>query len=275
MRDALRTRVSDSGTASDGNDDAFARLPGVGDLVLFAIFLQRRVDLVGQPQQRKFAQRRQVSAPEVVGERRVDAFGSVDVAVGKPAPQRLRCDVDQLDLVGGAHHFVGHLLLLFDAGDLGDDVVQAFQMLDVDRGDDGDSGVEQLLDILPSLRVLAAGSVGVGEFVDQHDLRVTGQHRSHVELGEALAAILDVARRDGLDAGEQVCGLLAAVRLDDRRHHIGAALPPTMRLPEHRVGLTDAGRRPQVDAQLTALLLVVAPIRQRLIGRTHMIIIHR
>ncbi len=158
--------------AGDRDDDPLARLPGVGDLVLFAVLLQRGVDLVGQPQQREFAQRRQVPAPEVVGQRRVDALGRIDVAVGEPAPQRLRRDVDQLDLVGGAHDLVGHLLLLLDAGDLGDDVVEAFQVLDVDRRDDGDAGVEQFLDVLPSLGVLAAGGVGVGEFVDQHDLRL-------------------------------------------------------------------------------------------------------
>ncbi len=172
MRDALRTSVSDSGAAGDGDDDAFAGLPGVGDLVVGAVLGQRGVDLVGQPQQREFAQRGQVAPAEVVGQRRVDALGGVDVAVGKPAPQRFRRDVDQLDLVGGAHDLVGHLLLLLDAGDLGDDVVEALQVLDVDRGDDGDAGVEQLLDVLPALGVLAARGVGVGEFVDQHDLRV-------------------------------------------------------------------------------------------------------
>ena len=55
MRDARRTRVSDSGPARDGDDNTFARLPGVGDLVLFAVLLEGRVDLVGQPQQRQFA----------------------------------------------------------------------------------------------------------------------------------------------------------------------------------------------------------------------------
>ena len=159
-------------STGDGDDDAFARLPGVGDLVLGAVLLQRRVDLVGQPQQRQFAQRGEVAAPEVVGQRRVDPLGRVDVAVGKPAPQRFRRDVDQLDLVGGAHDLVGHLLLLLDAGDLGDDVVEAFQVLDVDRRDHGDAGVEQLLDVLPAFGVLAARGVGVGELVDQHHLRL-------------------------------------------------------------------------------------------------------
>ena len=39
----------------DGDDDTFARLPGVGDLVLFTVLLKGRVDLVGEPEQRQFA----------------------------------------------------------------------------------------------------------------------------------------------------------------------------------------------------------------------------
>ena len=118
MRNALRTNVSDSASTGDRDDDALAGLPGVADLVVRAVLRQRGVDLVGQPQQREFAQRGQVALPEVVGQRRVDAFGGVDVAVGQPAPQRLRCDVDQFDLVGLPHDLVGHRLLLLDAGDL-------------------------------------------------------------------------------------------------------------------------------------------------------------
>ena len=156
-----------------------------------------------------------------------------------------------------AHHLVGHRLLLLDAGDLGDDVVEALQVLDVDGGDDGDAGVEQLLDVLPALGVLAARGVGVGEFVDQHHLGAGGPApRRTSSSGKLPAAVVDVARRDDLDAVEQLGGLLAAVGLDDRGDHVGAALEPAVRLAEHREGLADAGRRAQVDAQLPALRLV-------------------
>ena len=130
------------------------------------------------------------------------------------------------------------------------------------------------LDVLPAFGVLAARGVGVGELVDQHHLWLPLQHRVDVEFGKLASAVVDVARRDDLDALDQVGGLLAAVGLDDRGDHIGAALQPAVRLAEHRVRLADAGRRAQVDAQLAALLLVVGPVGQRLVG-CHMIIIHR
>ncbi len=49
-----------------------------------------------------------------------------------------------------------------------DDIVEAFEMLDVTGRIDIDARSEQFLDILIALVVAAAGRVGVGEFVDQH-----------------------------------------------------------------------------------------------------------
>ena len=208
-------------------------------------------------------------APEVVGQRGVDALGCVDVAVGEPAPQRFRRDVDQLDLVGGAHDLVGHLLLLLDAGDLGDDVVEAFQVLDVDRRDHGDAGVEQLLDVLPAFGVLAARGVGVGELVDQHHLRAAAAAppRRRVRRTCCRGTRCSCGGMTSMPV-EQLGGLLAAVRLDDRGDQIGAALQPAVRLAEHREGLADAGSCAEVDAQLPALLLVRA-VGKRRIGCSH------
>ena len=42
------------GTTGDSHYYPLAGLPGGGDLVIFAVFVQRRVDLVGEPQQREF-----------------------------------------------------------------------------------------------------------------------------------------------------------------------------------------------------------------------------
>ena len=163
--------------AGERDDDALAGLPGGGDAVLLAVALQPLVDAVGQPEQGELAQRGEVAGPEVVRQRRVDLVGRVDVAVRHPPAQRLRGHVDQLDLLGRAHHGVGHGLALRHAGDLLDDVVERLEVLDVDGADDVDAGLEQLLDVLPALRVLRAGHVGVRELVDQRDLRVRGPAR--------------------------------------------------------------------------------------------------
>ena len=58
--------------AGDRDEDAFPRLPRLGDPVPLAVLPERVVDLVGDPQQRELAQRGEVARSEVVGERGVD-----------------------------------------------------------------------------------------------------------------------------------------------------------------------------------------------------------
>jgi hypothetical protein len=57
------------------------------------------------------------------------------------------------------------------AGDPLDDVVERLQVLNVERGEHGAARVEDLLHVLPVLRVPRTGRVGVRELVDEHDLR--------------------------------------------------------------------------------------------------------
>ena len=80
----------------------------------------------------------------------------VDLAFGEALEQLVGRQIDELDLVGAGEHAIGHGLAHVDAGDLRDDVVQAFEMLHVDRRVDVDAGREQLLDVLPALRMARA-----------------------------------------------------------------------------------------------------------------------
>ena len=56
--------------------------------------------------------------------------------------------------------------------------------------------------------------------------------------------------RHDLEPVEELGGLRAAVRLDEPDHDVGAALLAAAGLAEHGVGLADARRHPEVDAQL-------------------------
>jgi hypothetical protein len=62
------------------------------------------------------------------------------VGVGDAGAQLLRGDVEKLDFVGGGHDRVGHRLVLGDAGDCFDSVVEAVDVLHVERGDHIDTG---------------------------------------------------------------------------------------------------------------------------------------
>ena len=100
------------GPAGEGDDHALARLPLAVDAVLGPVELERAVDLVGEPEQRELAQRGEVAEPEVVRERGIDPLGRVDEPAREPVAQRLRREVDDLDLVGGAQHGIGDRLAL-------------------------------------------------------------------------------------------------------------------------------------------------------------------
>ena len=107
--------------------------------------------------------------------------------------QVFRRQVDHLDIVGAVDDRIRHRLAHPDAGDLGDDVVQAFEMLDVERGVDVDAGGQQLLDIHIALGMAAAGRVGVRELVDQHELRAALQDGVEIHLRQHAALVIDAA----------------------------------------------------------------------------------
>ena len=180
-------------------------------------------------------------------------LGDVDLALLQPLQQVVGRQVDQHDLVGVVEHAVGHRLAHLDAGDAADDVVQALEVLDVDRRVDVDARVEQLVHVLPALGVARAGRVGVRELVDEQQRGLARERGVEVELLERAAAVLDALARQDLEAVEQRGGLGAAVRLDDADDDIAALRAQALRLGQHRVGLADAGRRAEEDLEPAAL----------------------
>ena len=96
------------------------------------------------------------------------------------------------------------------------------------------------------------GHVGVGQLVDERDVRAPGQQGVEVHLLERDAAVLDRARGTTSRPSTMLRRVLAPVRLDQADNDIGAAVVPAAALIEHRDGLADPGGRPEVDAMPTA-----------------------
>jgi hypothetical protein len=132
-----------------------------------ARFAQAAVDAVGGLH-RQLAQRGQVGRREERLQRLRGLFGHIDLALLQARDQFARRQVDQHDVVQAVEHAIRHGLADAHAGDAHHHVVEAFQMLDVDRGPDVDAGVQQLHHILPAPLVAAAGCVAMGQFVHQH-----------------------------------------------------------------------------------------------------------
>ena len=117
---------------------------------------------------------------------------------------------------------------------------------------DVDPGVADALHVLPALLGRAAGSVRVGQLVDQGDRRVAGDHRVGVHLLDDDVAVGDAATRDDLQALDEGRRVGPAVGLDEADDHVGPASLAAVALLQHPEGLADARGHPEVDAEATA-----------------------
>ena len=222
------------------------------DLVVAPVVLHVRVDVLGGAAQGELAQGQQVPAAEEVAHRLGRAVRHVDLSLGQALQQLLGREVDELHLVGGVEEAVGHRLAHLDPGDAMDEVVEALDVLDVERGVDVDARLQELVDVLPPLRVAPSGRVGVGQLVQQEQARLPRERGVEVELLELHPAVLDLPRRQPLEPFGKGGGLGAAVGLDPPDHDVDAFRAPGARGLEHGVGLADARRRAEEDLEPAA-----------------------
>ena len=210
------------------------------------------VDPLRRAAQRQLAQRRQIAGLEIVAHRPLRLLGQVDLAFLQALGEILGREIDDLDLIGAVDDRIRHRLADPHAGDLGDDVVEALDMLDIQRGIDVDAGVQQLLDIEIALGMAAARRIGMGELVDQSELGPARQDGVDIHLAEMMALVFDEPARDHLQPVEQGLGLLAAVGLGHADDDVDPLAALGLGRGQHLVGLADARRCPQEDLQPAA-----------------------
>ena len=206
------------------DQDALSRRPRTGDRMGLHVGEQLLVHALGRTAQRQLAQRCQVAGREVVLQRALCLLGDVDLAFLEPLDEIVRRQVDELDGVGAVEDRVRHGFAHSHMGDLRDDVVEALDVLDVDCRVDIDAAVEQFLDIEVALGMTTARRIGMGQFVHQRDLGVTGDNGVEIHLFKPLPLVFETSARDDLEALEQGLRLLAAVRLDDADDDVVAVL---------------------------------------------------
>jgi hypothetical protein len=210
---------------------------------------QLLVHALRRPAQRELAQRRQVARREVVLERALRLLGHVYLALFQALDQIVGRDVDKLDGVGAIKNRVRHGLAHAHVRDLRDHIVEALDVLDVDGGVNVDVVTEQLLHVEVALGMAAAGHVGVGELVDQYDLRVAGDDGVEIHLLERLSPVFEPLAGSDLEPLEQGLRFLAPVGFDDADDDIVAVLLPGAGLLQHLVGFADAGSGAHKDLE--------------------------
>ena len=202
------------GRCADADQDPLAERPGRVDRVLAPIREHVGVDAFGGAAQRELAQRQQIAALEESLRRTLRLGAEIDLPLAQAHEEILGLEIDDDDFIGAIHHGVGNRFAHAHAGDLRDHVVQALDVLHVQRRVHVDAGVEQLEDVLPALGMAPAGRVRVRQLVDQDHLRLARERRVEVELLEIDAAMGDAPARQDVETEEQRSGVVAAVRLD-------------------------------------------------------------
>ena len=127
-------------------------------------------------------------------------------------------------------------------------------MLDVERRPDADARIEQLLDILPALRMPAVRSVGVCELVDDDQLGLAGKRRVDVEFLERAPVVFDPAPGQNFEPFDERARLGAAMRLDEPDDDVDAFISQAPRVLQHGVGLANAGRSAEKNLQPARIL---------------------
>ncbi len=265
----LTPGVADQGGAGgvlvDADQQPLARRPGAGNGVGLHVGQQLLVHPLRRASQRQFAQRGEVSRRKIMANRPFRGARDIDLALLEPLDQVVRRDVDDLDVVGAVHDGIRHGFPHADAGDFGDDVVQAFDMLDVQGGVDVDAGGQQLLDVEIALGVAGAGGVGVGQLVHQHDGRAADQDGVEVHLVEQPVLVVDPAAGNDLQPGDQRFGFPAPVGFDHADDDVDALAALGLRRLQHLEGLADAGGGAEEDFEPATVL--PCRLTQQRVGR--------
>jgi hypothetical protein len=127
-------------------------------------------------------------------------------------------------------------------------------------GIDIDAVRQQFLDVEIALRMAAAGRVGVGEFVDQRELRTARDQRVEVHLAEYLVLVFQPLARQDFKAFQQRLGLRPAVGFNHADDNIDAGFQLGMCALQHLIGLADPGGGTDKDLE-PAGLIVITPRR--------------
>ena len=237
-----------TGQFADRNHDAVASRPGAAEPKRSHIIEHPRIDRLRGPPQRQLAKRRQIGFREEVTERARRFLRKIDFAGFQPLDQLVGRNVDNLDL----RHFkdaVRHRLADAHPRETRDDIVQALDVLDVDRRVNVDAGGKKFLDILIALRMAAARRVRVRKLIDQNQARRPLKNGVDVHLAQGAAFIGHVTPGNDFMPADQRFRFDATVRFDNADHHIDAVPPPRDTFGQHLICLADPRRRAEKDLE--------------------------
>ena len=208
---------------------------------------QVRIDPRSSRLHRQFTQRGEVGLAEKCIDGGARLFRHIHLAFTQALQQLARRQVDQQNFVGFLQHPVRQGFAHLHAGDIAHLIIQCFEVLHVDRGVHVDAGIQQLLHILPTFAVAAAGGIAVRQLIDQQQLRRFGQNAVEVHLAQRHATVFQTLLRLLRQAGEHGLGFRAAMGFHHTDAQVDALAQLRLRRLQHGVGLTYARCRTEKD----------------------------
>jgi len=155
-----------------------------------AFFQHLLADVLRRETQGEFAQRGQVANAKETVLRRGGAFGQIHFAGREPCAQFVRRQIHQFKF-RIRQSGVRHGLVNRDAGNLTDSLGAAFEVLDVERGENIHARIEQFQHVLVTFRMARFRRIGMGELVNENQLRFTGEGGIKIELAQLDSAIFN------------------------------------------------------------------------------------
>ena len=126
-------------------------------------------------------------------------------------------------------------------------------MLDVDGGEDVDTGFEQFFDVLPAFRVARTRRVAVRQFVHQDQRRTAGQRGIKVKFMDVASAMGNAFLREGAEPLQHGGGIFAAVGFRHADQNIQPLSAQPLRFRQHCPGFAHPGAGAEKHLQLAAM----------------------
>src|SRR5262249_13021758 len=123
-------------------------------------------------------------------------LGDIDLSFLETLNQIVRCEIDQLDRISPIEHRIRHGLADAHMRDLSNDVIETFDVLNVDGRVNVDAAAQYFLDIEVAFWMAATGRVGVSKLIDKNNLGSTRQNGVEIHFLKPLAFVFDTPTRN-------------------------------------------------------------------------------
>ena len=140
-------------------------------------------------------------------------------------------------------------------GDLGNDIVEAVEVLDIQGRVYVYPFIEYLLDVLVAFRVARPRCIGMGKFIDKYQLGMGGEDCIEIHLRDRHIPVLYHLPGDDREPFNQCFCLSPAMRLNVPDFYINSLILPEVRCLQHLVRLSYPGNVTKENFEFAPVLL--------------------